>query len=206
MKPFVVSPVVPFPNIAWWRHFIDPAVTILLDEQEHFEKMSFRNRYMVAGADGVLTLSIPLQAGRQQRKAMKEVVICNKTRWQIQHWRTLVSIYGRAPYFEHYAPALAPLFEQPFEYLTEFSKAGITSLQGMLRMTNPVRITAAYCRDYPEASGDLRHQIRTNNYSEGSYRHYYQTFGERHGFLPNLSILDLLFSEGPAASGLIGAP
>jgi hypothetical protein len=206
MKPFIVSPVLPFPNIAWWRHFSDPGVTLLLDLQEHFEKMSFRNRYMVAGADGMLTLSIPLAEGRQQRKAMKDVLICNQSRWQLQHWRTLTSVYGRAPYFEHYAPELEPLFITPFEHLADFSIAAIRLLQQLTGIVFPVAFTASYQASLPEAAADLRAGFRTRNYEQGDFRPYYQSFAERHGFLPNLSILDLLFSEGPAARGFVLPP
>jgi hypothetical protein len=101
MASFIVCPILPFPNIYWWSFALQSS-KILLDEHEHFEKMSFRNRYMLAGANGVITLSIPLQEGRQQRKPMSEIKICNKTDWQKVHWRTLQSVYNRSPYFEFY--------------------------------------------------------------------------------------------------------
>lgn len=199
MKPFVVSPVLPFPNIAWWRHFSDPDTVLMLDEQEHFEKMSFRNRYMVAAADGMLTLSIPLAEGRQQRKAMKDVLICNQGRWQLQHWRSLISVYGRAPYFGHYAPQLEPLFSTRYERLVDFSVAGIRILQQLSGINREISFAGEYRSSWPGAAADLRRDFRTRHYEQGFFRPYYQAFGERHGFLPNLSLLDLLFSEGPAA-------
>lgn len=201
----VVCPVLPFPNISWWSFIAGPGVALLLDEEEHFEKMSFRNKYFVAGADGVITLSIPLSEGRQQRKAMKEVGICNDTRWQQQHWRTLVSVYNRSPYFEHYAPLLQPLFETTYESLTAFNKAGILMLKDICGFKNPVSFANGYHKHYTGNHTDTRSLFRTNRYLEepGQFRPYYQTFADRHGFLPNLSILDLLFSEGPNAMALI---
>jgi hypothetical protein len=205
MRPFVVSPLLPFPNIAWWRSCGAPGTVIMMDEQEHFEKMSFRNRYMVAAADGVLTLSIPLAGGRQQRKAMKDVLICNQTRWQIQHWRSLVSVYGRSPYFEHYAERLQALFSTPFERLVDFSEASIRLMQEFTGIFHELCKTETYEPHYPDAVSDLRPCFRTHDYEKAipADRSYYQTFGDRHGFLNNLSILDLVFAEGPAAAGFI---
>lgn len=205
MRPFIVSPLLPFPNMAWWRRCSDPEVDILLDEHEHFEKMSFRNRYMVASADGVLTLSIPLAGGRQQRKAMKDVLICNQTRWQVQHWRSLVSLYGRSPYFEHYADRLQVLFNEPFERLCDFSMAGISLLQDLVGIKQSLSFTPGYAASFPGAAADIRPAFRTQGYEAAipADRPYYQVFSERHGFLNNLSILDLLFAEGPAAAGYL---
>lgn len=203
--PFIVSPALPFPNISWWSYLRDASVDILLDRYEHFEKMTFRNRYMIAGANGIITLSIPLAAGREQRKPMKDVLICNKTRWQTQHWRTLVSVYNRSPYFEHYRQELEQLFHQPFEQLFDFNLASIQLIQRLLNVKNNIVFNNAYQKDYPEANGDIRHRFRSGGYDQHAevLPHYYQVFADRIGFAPNLSILDLLFSEGPQAKYML---
>jgi hypothetical protein len=202
---FIVSPVLPFPNISWWANFINPSLTILFDQQEHFEKMSFRNRYMIAGANGIVTLSIPLAEGREQRKPMKDVLICNKTRWQIQHWRTLRSVYNRSPYFEHYQKEIEQLFVQPFEKLLDFNLASILLMQKLSNIKNDITFNDAYQSVYLGAMADIRHQFRSSRYEEqtGMFPQYYQIFADRVGFKPNLSILDLLFSEGPQAKYLL---
>ena len=200
-----VSPVLPFPNIAWWSYFTDPSNTILFDQYEHFEKMSFRNRYMIAGANGVITLSIPLADGREQRKPMKDVLICNKTRWQTQHWRTLVSVYNRSPYFEHYQKELEQLFSQPFEKLFDFNLASILLMQKLLNAKNNIVFNDVYQKAYPETYTDIRQRFRSSQYNQQPdiFPEYYQVFADRIGFAPNLSILDLLFSEGPRAKYLL---
>jgi hypothetical protein len=200
----IVSPVLPFPNIYWWLLAQD-AGRILFDTAEHFEKMTYRNRYYITGANGLITLSIPLINGREQRRAMKDVHICNKQRWQVQHWRTIVSVYRRAPFFEHYELSLIPLFERPFEKLTDFNSASIDWMKAQLDMSFGNEMQTEYIDEYPGAT-DLR-----KNFRPGKEKHvlpghaYYQMFSEKNGFYPNLSMLDLLFSEGPFAAGWLAA-
>jgi len=196
---FIVCPALPFPNVFWWSHFTDRDTVLLVDGSEHFEKMTLRNRYIIAAADGPLTLSIPLTEGRQQRKPMKEVLICNKTKWQIQHWRTLESVYRRAPYFEHYEPELRPLFEQPFERLLDFNMATIGLLLKLQGAPQQLQLTDSYHAIYPDAAADLRKQCSSAKLplSASAFPAYHQVFADRTGFLPNMSLLDLLFAAGP---------
>src|SRR5688572_763281 len=109
---FVISSLLPFPRISWWCHVLE-VEKVCWDLGEHFEKMSYRNRFIISAANGPLKLSIPLQGGRDQRAAMKDILVSNDQDWQKQHWRTLVSAYNRSPYFEFYAISLEQLFKIP---------------------------------------------------------------------------------------------
>lgn len=192
----VISSILPFPNISWWS-VIAENNQVCFDLAEHFEKMTYRNRYYVSGSNGLIILSIPLVSGRNQRTPVNEVQICNKTRWQMQHWRTLVSVYKRAPYFEFYEPTLLALFEQQFDLLSEFNMTSIQWLQKQLKLSLEITTTDQYKKNYPDVI-DLRKMkplAEKAALSEGLQ--YYQLFADRNGFLPNLSIIDLLFSEGP---------
>jgi hypothetical protein len=197
---FVVCPYVPFPNLYWWS-YAAKVDTILLDNKEHFEKMSFRNRYMISAASGVVLLSIPLQAGRQQRKPMDEILIDNKTAWQKQHWRTLATAYNRSPYFEFYANDLRVLYEQTFTHLIEFSRASIELLQKLLAHKATLLASEDFQKEYPDAYADIRTHFRSNQYvaHAATFPKYQQTFEDRVGFMPNLSMLDALFAEGKHA-------
>ncbi|XZF13892.1 WbqC family protein [Chitinophagaceae bacterium MMS25-I14] len=201
---FAVTVSVPFPNLLWWTAVAE-AGSVLFDEAAHFEKMSYRNRYYVAGANGLITLSIPLVHGRNQRVAMNEVRICNKDRWQTQHWRTIMSAYNRSPFFQHYEPALKPLFEQEFDLLQDFNMATMHWLKTQLRQTFDETFTNDFRKDYPDAMSDLRKNMKPGLEQSSSHRfpEYYQVFSDRTGFLPNLSMLDLLFAEGPHAMAWI---
>jgi len=191
---FVISAFQPFPSIHWWAAIAD-AGTVIFDRAEHFQKMSLRNRYHIATAGGRLTLSIPLEEGRDQRKAMSRIRICNKTNWQVQHWRTLTSAYRRAPFFEHYEHSLAPLFGTRYELLTDYNLATIHWLKKQLKKDFTEQFADEYIKDYPEAADDLRGKTKP----PATTPPYYQLFADRNGFLPGLSMLDLLFSEGPHA-------
>lgn len=190
----VLSSYIPFPCISCWAA-IAGNETLLLDGYEHFEKMTYRNRYYLAGANGLLTLSIPLQHGREQRAAMKDVRIDNKTRWQTQPWRTIVSAYKRAPYFDHYEPSLEKLFTTPYEHLIDANIASILWLRDQLRLNFNTTFTTEYLPQHPGVDIDLRRHMKRK--PSAGFPPYYQLFADRIGFQPDLSILDLLFSEGP---------
>lgn len=195
--PTIVSSILPFPNLCWWSNACD-ATEIIFDSTEHFEKLTYRNRYYITGPNGLITLSIPLLGGRQQRSAMQDMLICNKTSWQVQHWRTLISVYNRSAYFAHYAPSLEDLYQNPFESLIDFNLASIHWLKQQLTVNFTEAIAGTYKRAYTEVAADLRSNFKPKVEKQSIDSHaYYQLFSERNGFLPNLSMLDLLFSEGP---------
>jgi hypothetical protein len=193
----LVSSFIPFPNICWWA-LAAKTGTVCFDAAEHFEKMSYRNKYFISGANGGIQLSIPLEQGREQRTAMKDIKIYNKERWQTRHWRTIVSVYKRTPYFEHYEPDLQKLFEQPFESLIDFNLASVHWLQQQLKVSFEEVVLDAYEKHYADAI-DIRTGFKPWIEKQAlDIEPYYQVFSDRNGFLPNLSMLDLLFSEGPA--------
>lgn len=194
MEGEMVSSYLPFPNIFWWAHAARHHVA-RFDREENFQKMSYRNRYYISGSNGMIILSIPLQQGRNQRTLMKDVLISNKTPWQIQHWRTLVSVYARSPFFEHYAPGLQKLFDRQFAYLCDFNTASIEWLKEQTGILFKEATTTTYQRQYENAT-DLRNIKPRAEKTGDEENSYYQVFADRTGFIPNLSILDLLFSEG----------
>lgn len=198
--PEVVCPIIPFPNIYWWSCVL-PAQMVILDSEEHFEKMSFRNRYMLACDKGPLTLSIPIKEGRQQRKPMKDVLIDNSTNWQIQHWRSIKSAYNRSPYFQYFEPELQKIFTTKFEHLVDFSQASINLIVQLLGRKFQFENAVVYQKEYELTMLDIRTHFRSNQYNllQSMYPKYHQVFEDRTEFLPNLSMLDLLFAEGKNA-------
>lgn len=196
----VVSSFLTFPNIGWWMQVLQ-ADKVILDTAEHFDKMSYRNRYRISGANNSILLTVPLVNGRNQHTPMAEVLIHNAERWQVQHWRTLVSVYKRSPYFEHYEPELKRLYEQEFTQLLDFNRTG---MQWVLRQLKPgftTEETSVYLKEYGDEVTDLR---ALKKYAP-AFKKYYQVFEDRIGFVPDLSILDLLFSEGPGVVDLLSS-
>jgi len=193
---FAVSSYIPFPCISWWAA-ASACDTLLFDNAEHFEKMTCRNRYYLAGANGLLTLSIPLRHGRDQRAAMHAVQVDNQTAWQIQQWRTIVSAYKRSAYFDYYEPSLGQIFTQRYDRLADVNLASMLWLKAQLKLNFNVTFTDEYLPEHPGAAYDLRKKLKRNETAVAPFPSYYQLFSDRTGFLPDLSILDLLFSEGP---------
>jgi len=197
MLSLVVSSVMPFPNIQWWCYVIN-VDKIVWDLGEHYEKMSARNRYEIATANGKLKLSIPLKNGRDQRTKMCELEISNVENWQQQHWRTLYSAYNRSPYFEHYASLLKPFFSNRFDSIRDFNITSINWVMKQIGLMMEMEFIFSYVKGDTENVPDLRLLSNKSLLSEPTeFPIYNQVFKERNGFLPNLSILDLLFSEGP---------
>jgi len=194
----IVSAYYTFPCISWWGSVM-AADTVIFDSCAHFEKMTYRNKYHISGANNSIKLSVPLVNGRNQRVPMKEVRIYNDTRWQLQHWRTLVSVYRGTPFFAHYEDRLQPLFETQFDYLIEFNKATLQWVKQQLNIRFKEQEAPAFLKEYPDGVVDLR-AIKPVS---ANFPRYYQVFEDRIGFQPDLSILDLLFSEGPAAKAIL---
>ena len=192
----LISPSCPFPRIAWWAVALS-SLEIFMDEHEPFRKMTDRNRYKIAGSNNPVLLSVPLVAGRDQHVPVSKLRIFNRERWQVRHWRTLVSVYRRTPFFEHYEPGLARLFETEYELLTDFNRATLDWVATQIRMTVPISPYFAETASPADSCIDLRKQSYVESVP-GAFPEYYQIFSERISFQPNLSILDLLFSEGPA--------
>lgn len=198
---FIASVPAPFPNILWWVFSLNMD-KVIFDYAAYFEKMTYRNRYCIAGANGNITLSIPLVHGRSQRLPIREVQISNKEKWQVQHWRTLTSAYKRSPYFEFYEPGLQPLFEQEFQTLVDYNLATIHWLKQQLKTSFTEEFSTGFQKEYDGVTTDLRQMQKPSaeNKSAKDFPKYYQLFEDRIGFQPNLSVLDLLFAEGPYAA------
>ena len=179
---------------------------ILIEQCETYQKMSFRNRCRIAGAEGAVDLSVPIAGGRDQKTTMKEVRIAAGRSWQAQHWKTIVSCYSRSPWFDYYRDGLQKLFEEPAELLMDWDLRCLEWSLRVLGMDQQVGLTDRYQKLYaPEEGADWRGRLGPKGLRDididgsadaGRYR---QVFEERIGFIPNLSILDLLCCEGKEA-------
>ncbi len=167
--------------------------------------MSFRNRSVVAGSNGAVHLSVPLEKGRGQRELMKDVRISQQEDWQKQHWRTIESCYNRSPFFEFYRDDVCNLLQKRQVFLLDMNLSILSWLQKVLANQSVISLNASYQKDY-SASGerDFRNHILPKNFQEQPFPlRYNQVFEDRTGFLHNLSILDLLFCCGPNVKTLL---
>lgn len=194
----VVAAPLPFPPISWWKEALQAPV-LVLDTKEHYQKMSYRNRYYLADKKGKSILSIPLSSGRNQRVPMEEVGISYAEPWQKVHWRTIQTLLGNAPFFEYIDYQLFPFFETEMTGLCDWNVATIQWINRFLGSPLDIRFTEAYQADYGPDTLDIRTLIHPKSEAITPSEPYYQVFSEESGFLPDCSILDLICCEGKYA-------
>lgn len=182
------------PSILWFRNFLR-FENVCIECEENFVKSTYRNRCEIAGANGRQMLSIPLQGGRDHHRLYKETRILSDKRWQRIHWQSIRSAYGSAPFFEFYEDRFCRFYETEFEYLFDFNYQLLHSLLMTLKIDKSFRFTEVY-ETRPETTVDCRN-VSTKEIEMNP--RYYQVFETRNGFQPKLSIVDLIFHEGPAA-------
>jgi hypothetical protein len=178
--------------------------TVCIEQFENYRKGSFRNRTSIATANGVLALSIPLAKGKHQQTSIKAVEIDNSLNWQLQHWRSIKTAYGNSPYFEYYGEDIKALYEKKYDLLFDFCLEAHNLMLELLNLPAELTFTESFQKVVDSQYIDARNAILPKNYTKMLDIHfnpiaYPQVFEDRHGFLPNLSILDLLFCAGPEA-------
>lgn len=164
---------------------------------DNYQKQSYRNRTEIYGANGKLALTVPVSYSQKNRQLYKDVKIANEEQWQLQHLKSLQSAYSMSPFFEFYIDDLIPLFEKQFDYILDFNLKCFEVLSECLQLNISLKQTAFFEKT-PTDKTDFRNLVK-RNFEVNSLQPYTQVFTEKHGFIPNLSILDVLFNEGPNA-------
>ncbi|AYD46804.1 WbqC family protein [Arachidicoccus soli] len=189
-----------FPCINWFKKSINYS-NIELSLNERWQKMRFSNRCVVAGSNGLINLSVPIQNGRNQKMSFKDIRIANDINWQVQHWRTIFSCYGKSPFFEFYQDSLRPFFEKKYLYLFDLNFEIICTLNNYIN--NSQLVSRVNDKLKIELSAQLNYCSPSDFQQEEFPLIYTQLFENRIGFQPNLSLLDLLFMEGPNTKNLL---
>lgn len=171
---------------------------ILLESNEHFIKQTLRNRCRIAGANGVLTLTVPVEHDNRWRKPIRDLRISASGDWNRQHWKSIVSAYGKSTYFTFYEERLRQAFLKHHVFLLDLNMELLTLLCGWVNVPVPAGCTETYNDSYRTGT-DFRNSWDGSMRTTEGVKSYYQVFAERHGFLPDLSVIDLLFNTGPDA-------
>ncbi|MDR1121631.1 MAG: WbqC family protein [Dysgonamonadaceae bacterium] len=183
--------------IAWYTQLLSDQVVV--ERYCHYIKQTYRNRCMIATANGLLSLSIPIEKPATPKAFTKDIRIAAHGDWQHLHWNAIVSAYNSSPFFEYYEDDFRPFYEKKTTFLFDFNE----TLREMICRLIDLEPTIVYSEEYlPEVDNDFRELIHPKkNYlpfdSAFIPTPYYQVFQQKHGFQPNLSIIDLLFNMGP---------
>lgn len=173
---------------------------VLIDAHEHFVKQTYRNRCIIPTTGGRQVLTVPTERANGSKQLMSEVRISDHGDWRRIHWNALTSAYGESPFFDYYADDLRPFFEKRWTFLYDFNMEITLKMCELLDISPCILPTHDY-QATPDAP-DLRHVIDPKHPlpdPDFSPRRYYQVYEQKHGFLPNMSILDLLMNEGNEA-------
>ena len=161
---------------------------------------------MIAGANGILPLSVPVKKKHGTKSVMKDVQIDYTKPWQKEHWKSITAAYASAPYFEFLFDYYLPLYKKKTKYLLDLNLQALEATLSILNTPLNIRFTDQFSPVPSE--GDLRESIHPKkdiqaNIPDFRPTRYYQVFEERHGFTANLSILDLVFNEGTQAPDIL---
>lgn len=189
-----ILPILYLPPISWWKVLLaDSPTGVLLERKENMQKQTLRNRTQIYGANGKLNLVIPLK--RTGRRVVDEIEISYREDWQTQHWKSIKNVYQASAYFEYYEDRLKEIYNQQPILLIDFNLHAINILRDILKVECPLNLTEKYQAE--NYSSHYRNAFASKGDSRFGIPRYFQTFEEKFGFLADLSLLDLLCSEGP---------
>lgn len=179
---------------------------IFLEQYDNYIKQTYRNRCRIIGPNGLLTLSIPVKRIKGIKSQFREVRLDYDMPWNKVHWKSLVAAYASSPFFEFFIDDLCPFYEKRFEFLVDLNLALLEKTLQMMGIDIPLNMT----QDFKAITGekDPRYFIHPKLDPRETDPHfspqdYHQVFKEKHGYQSNLSILDLLFNEGPATLSVL---
>lgn len=181
-----------------WYQKLYRCEEVEIEQWESFQKQTYRNRCLIATTQGIQALTVPVERGSSQ--LIKDIRISDHGNWRHLHWNALVSAYGESPFFEYYQDDIRPFFEKHWEFLLDFNEAIREKMCELLDIQAKVSYSLEFATALHSPLKDFREGIRPKHPMEDPEfkpRTYYQVYQQKHGFLPNLSVLDLLFNMGP---------
>lgn len=201
-----------------WYQKLNRYDECLIEQHESFIKQTYRNRMVIASTNGPLVLTIP--TSHETGMNIKDIRISDHANWRHVHWNALLSAYGESPFFEYYQDDIRPFYERKYDFLFDFNMETMNKMIELLDIRPVVSLTDSYllgeerrmkglsANDMGSQNAkndtlrDFRDAIRPKKPMQDDDfipKRYYQVYGQKNGFLPNMSILDLLFNEGNEA-------
>lgn len=195
-----IFPTAYLPSIHYMSLFLkteSPSIELF----ESYKKQSCRTRTNVMTANGIQTLTVPIVKVNGNHTLTKDIEIAYKEPWQHIHMRCLESAYRKSAYFDYYFPYFENIYKQKFKTLIELNDYSLKVILKLMKVTKDYSYTNDF--DKINDNDDYRISLSKTDGNEIEIPKYYQVFADRHGFIPNLSVVDLLFNEGPSSSIII---
>ncbi len=176
------------------------AEKVIFENEDNFQKQTYRNRMYIYGANGKLQLNIPVKhtGNKSQHQKYKEVKIENDFRWQNQHWKSIQTVYRTSPFFEFYEDEFEPLYRKKFDYLLDFNYHCLEVALESLQLEPDISKTEEFILN-PSGMIDGRILAEAKAKKKYQFTPYNQVFEPKFGYLNDLCIIDLIFNEGPNA-------
>jgi hypothetical protein len=176
---------------------------VYIEQYEHFIKQTYRNRYSILSPNGRVDLIVPVEHGRSPGLKIRDVRIAYHTEWQRNHWRTICTAYNNSPWFRDMEDEIKPFYARKWEYLFDFNQAYLKTILDLVGISKEVFLTDGF-EAVPGSFVNFREVISPKKESsrlDPGYIQppYTQVFSDKFPFVAGLSILDLLFNEGPMA-------
>lgn len=175
------------------------ADSAVVEIHDSYRKQCYRNRCIIGGANGSLSLSIPVKKPEKGKSRMKDIRIAEHGEWRHLHWNAIVSAYNSTPFFQYFEEDFRPFYEKKFNFLHDLNEALRQLTCQLIGIETVVEYTSTFVKSPPSNTVDLREVIDPKRSSDYKMAPYYQVFAEKRGFIPSLSIIDLLCNLGNEA-------
>lgn len=195
----ILLPLFYLPPISWFSVFLQADAEIIFEQYENFPKQTYRNRTNIYGANGKLSLIIPMN--HNGTRLFKDIETSSREKWQHNHWKSIKTAYQTSPYFEYYEDQLEEIFTFKTTSLLKFSLNALEIIQKLLKTERAYSLNSEFFK-VPTAL-NYRDQFSAKSETAFQLEEYYQSFSAKYGFLEDLSIIDLLCNKGPEALSYI---
>jgi len=185
-----------FPPVQYFAEILR-AGTIIIENSESYSKQNYRNRCNIYSANGILPLSVPVERGSFHKVDIKYLKIDYSRKWQKNHIRAIKSAYNSSAFYEFYSDEIKALIESGHKYLVDLNSTILDSMLSLLEIDTALGFSKIFKKEYGAGCRDMREEITPKKPIDIKAAEYFQVFSPKHGFIPNLSILDLLFNMGP---------
>ncbi len=202
VKVDILLPTSYFPPVSWFAYLLR-SKTAYIEQMETFPKQTYRNRCEIMTSSGKLDLVVPVSKPNGNHTKSRDIMIAFREPWNQHHWKSIQTAYRSSPYFDYYADFLQPLFESGETSLIAHNYKILSVINRILHLDVSIEFTSEYIK-LPEELIDLRKELSPKKERQGiSFPEYPQVFSHKFGFMPDLSILDLLCNLGPEAKGYL---